>query len=482
MPRQVALERVRNIGIMAHIDAGKTTTTERILYFTGRLHRTGEVHDGNAKMDYLPIEQERGITVSSAATTCRWNDHTINIIDTPGHVDFTMEVERSLRVLDGAIAVFCAKGGVEPQSETVWRQADRYKVPRIAYVNKMDITGADFQHVISMMQTRLGAHPVPVQLPVGSEADFTGIIDVIAQKYYHYLDLVGSQMVVEAVPVSLQPEVQRMYDQIVEAAADFNEDIMMKAVEGEAISPEELKEAIRAATLEARIVPVFCGSSFRQKGVTQLLDGVVDYLPSPADVEKTVGFDPDDPEVIHTCYFADDQPLAALAFKIVADPHGRLAYVRIYSGSIKAGSYIYNSAKKRKERVNRVIKMHADEREDVDEVFTGDICVLLGLKDTFTGDTLCDEKHKLILETMNFPEPVINQSIEPKSKADTEKLISSLQRISEDDPTFRYYVNSETGQTLIAGMGELHLEIIADRLKREFSVQADIGKPQVAYR
>ena len=482
MPREIALEKVRNIGIMAHIDAGKTTTTERILYFTRRTHRIGEVHEGNATMDFMIQEQMRGITISSAATSCRWSDYVINIIDTPGHVDFTIEVERAMRVLDGAIAVFCAKGGVEPQSETVWRQADRYQVPRIAYVNKMDIVGADFFHVLQMMRDRLGADPVALQIPIGAEADFIGIIDLVKMRAFYYRDPTGWVVEEQEIPSSLLAAAQEQRQALLEKASDFDDDLLLKVAEGAEVSEEEIRAAVRRGTIAAKIVPVFCGSSFKNKGTYHLLDAVVDYLPSPEDIGKTIGIDPDDPEIIQTCLFADDQPLAALAFKVTTDDYGRLVYVRVYSGSIKTGTYIYNSAKKRRERVGRLLRMHANVREDIQEAFAGDICAIIGLKESFTGDTLCDEKRPVVLESITFPEPVINRAIELKAKADQDKLIQALQRLSDEDPTFRYYTNEETGQMLIAGMGELHLEIIVDRLEREFQVPHSVGRPQVAYR
>lgn len=482
MPRTISLENVRNIGIMAHIDAGKTTTTERILYYTGRLHRMGEVHEGGATMDWMVQEAERGITITSAATTCRWHDCSINIIDTPGHVDFTIEVERSLRVLDGAVAVFCAKGGVEPQSETVWHQADRYHVPRIAYVNKMDITGANFPRVISMMHDRLKANAFPVQLPIGKENEFVGIIDLLVMKAYFYLDHDGKEVEQREIPAEYLEAAQKARRELIEAVAEFDDDLMMRVLEGETPETEEIKALLRKATVAAKIVPVFCGTSYRNKGVQLLLDGIVDYLPSPTDIGEVRGIDTDsEDEVVRK--FSDDEPLAALAFKIMADPFvGKLAFVRVYSGKIVSGSYIYNSSKGRRERVGRVLRMHANHREEMTEVFAGDICAIVGLKDTFTGDTLCDEKNPIVLESMNFPEPVINQAIEPKTKADQDKLGIALSRLSEEDPSLRTYTDAETGQTIIAGMGELHLDIIVDRLLREFKVQANVGKPMVAYR
>lgn len=433
-------------------------------------------------MDHMVQEQERGITITSAATTCQWHDCSINIIDTPGHVDFTVEVERSLRVLDGAVAVFCAKGGVEPQSETVWRQADRYRVPRIAYINKMDITGADFNRVVGMMKSRLGARAIPMQLPIGAEGGFIGIVDLLKQKAFFYVDAQGMEAEERPIPEEMQAQAEEARDAILEIAADFDEEIMEKYLEGQDIEIDAIKAAIRKATLAVEMVPVFCGSSYRNKGVPLLLDAVIEYLPSPADIGQVEGFDPDDPEEMKIRRFADDEPLAALAFKIVADPYGKLAFTRVYSGTLRAGSYVFNSIKGRKERVGRVLRMHANHREDVDEVFAGDICAVVGLKDTFTGDTLCDENNPIVLESMNFPDPVINQAIEPKTKADQDKLSQALQRLSEEDPTFRAYTDQETGQTIIEGMGELHLEIIVDRLMREFKIQANIGRPQVAYR
>lgn len=482
MPRAISLNNVRNIGIMAHIDAGKTTTTERILYYTGRLHRMGEVHEGGATMDWMVQEAERGITITSAATTCRWHDCSINIIDTPGHVDFTVEVERSLRVLDGAVAVFCAKGGVEPQSETVWHQADRYHVPRIAYVNKMDITGADFQRVVSMMHDRLKANAHPVQLPIGAEGDFVGIIDLLLMKAYYYMGSEGKDIQEREIPVEYQDAAEMARHQLLEAVAEFDDDLMMMILEGEVPELDQIKAALRKATVAAKIVPVFCGTSYRNKGVQKLLDGIVEYLPSPDDIGEVRGMDTDGEEEL-VRKFADDEPLSALAFKIMADPFvGKLAFVRVYSGKLVSGSYIYNSSKGKRERVGRVLRMHANHREEMSEVYAGDICAIVGLKDTFTGDTLCDEKNPIVLESMNFPEPVINQAIEPKTKADQDKLAIALGRLSEEDPSLRTFTEAETGQTIIAGMGELHLEIIVDRLLREFKVQANVGRPMVAYR
>lgn len=482
MPRQFPLEKTRNIGIMAHIDAGKTTTTERILFYTGKVHKMGEVHDGAAVMDWMEQEQERGITITSAATTCLWKGYRINIIDTPGHVDFTVEVERSLRVLDGSVAVFCAKGGVEPQSETVWRQADKYRVPRIAYVNKMDIVGADFFNVMEMMRQRLGANPVAVQLPIGREASFSGIIDLIREKAIYYLDDLGTRSDETQVPEEMQDLVKEQREKLLETLAEYDEGIMMKYLEGEEIPEEEIKRAIRKATLEVRITPVLCGSSYKNKGVQLLLDAIVDYLPSPTDVPDIRGIDPDTGEE-STRKSGDSEPFSALAFKIMADPYvGKLTFFRVYSGTLKSGSYVYNSTKNKKERIGRILQMHANHREEIDEVSTGDIAAAVGLKDTTTGDTLCDEQHPIILESMQFPEPVISVAIEPKTKADQEKMSISLQKLSEEDPTFRTYTDPETGQTIISGMGELHLEIIVDRLLREFKVGANVGKPQVAYK
>ncbi|MCE5196590.1 MAG: elongation factor G [Negativicutes bacterium] len=482
MPRTIPLEKVRNIGIMAHIDAGKTTTTERILYYTGRVHRMGEVHDGAATMDWMVQEAERGITITSAATTCQWHDCSINIIDTPGHVDFTVEVERSLRVLDGAVAVFCAKGGVEPQSETVWHQADRYNVPRIAYVNKMDITGADFQHVIEMMRERLGAKAMPVQLPIGQEDTFIGIIDLVEQKAFYYMDHEGKDIQLREIPADMLEAAQTARAELLETISEFDDDILTKLLENEEPSIAEIKAAIRKATISVKFFPVFCGSSYRNKGVQLLLDGIVDYLPSPKDIGEVRGIDLDtDEETIRK--FGDDEPLAALAFKIAADPFvGKLAFVRVYSGKISAGSYVYNSSQGKRERIGRVLRMHANHREDMTDACAGDICAIVGLKDTYTGDTLCDEKHPIVLESMNFPEPVINQAIEPKTKADQEKLGLALNRLTEEDPSLRAYTEPDTGQTIIAGMGELHLEIVVDRLRREFNVDANVGSPMVAYR
>ena len=473
---------------MAHIDAGKTTTTERILYYTGRVHRLGETHDGSATMDWMEQEQERGITITSAATTCYWkrngDEYRINIIDTPGHVDFTVEVERSLRVLDGAIAVFCAVGGVEPQSETVWRQADRYGVPRIAFVNKMDRVGADFENVVSMIRERLGARAFPVQYPLGQGELFTGIIDVIRGVTLLYdEESLGARWTEEPIPDSYAEKVAQLRQELVEAAVESDEELLERYLEGEEISEAELRRAIRKATIEGKMVPVLCGSAFKNKGVQQLLDAVIDYLPSPVDIPPVKGHLPHHDETIIERRASDDEPFAALAFKIMTDPYvGRLTYFRVYSGSLKAGTYVYNSTKDRRERVARMLQMHANHREERDEVFAGDIAAAIGLKDTKTGDTLCDPEQPIILEAMRFPEPVISVAIEPKTKADQDKLASALAKLAEEDPTFRVHIDPESGQTIISGMGELHLEIIVDRLQREFKVDANVGRPQVAYR
>jgi len=478
----VPLHKVRNIGIAAHIDAGKTTTTERILFYTGRVHRLGEVHEGAATMDWMPQEQERGITITSAATTCFWKDHRINIIDTPGHVDFTVEVERSLRVLDGVIAVFCARGGVEPQSETVWRQADRYGVPRIAYVNKMDITGANFHRVVEQLRERLGANAVPVQLPIGAEDTFEGIIDLVRMKAYYYRDELGRQIDELPIPDHLADLAAQHREQLVEAAADLDEEIMVRYLEGEEIDAADLQRAIRQGTVTARIVPVFCGSSYRNKGVQLLLDGVVDYLPSPLDIPPARGTHPETGEALERA--ADPEgPFAALAFKVATDPYvGKLVFFRCYSGTLKAGTYVYNATTGRKERIGRLLRMHANHREEIDEVAAGDIAAAVGVKNTTTGDTLCDENAPIVLEKMEFPEPVIDIAIEPKTQADQDKMGEALGKLAEEDPTFRVRVDQETGQTIISGMGELHLEVIVDRLLREFKVEANVGRPQVAYR
>ncbi|NPV54070.1 MAG: elongation factor G [Firmicutes bacterium] len=482
MGKSFPLEKTRNIGIMAHIDAGKTTTTERILFYTGRVHRIGEVDEGSATMDWMVQEQERGITITSAATTCHWRDHRINIIDTPGHVDFTVEVERSLRVLDGAVAVFCAVGGVEPQSETVWRQADRYNVPRMAFVNKMDRVGADFDRVVGEMKQKLGANPVPIQIPLGAEAAFTGVVDLIAQKAIIYKDDLGMELEVAPIPPEVEQEAAGKREALLEAVAEVDDELMLKYVEGQEISEDEIKQALRKGTLAGKLVPVLCGSAFRNKGVQPLLDAIVDYLPAPTDLPPVEGINPDTQEKEQR-HPSVDEPFAALAFKIVADPYvGRLAYFRVYSGKISAGSYVYNPLKRKKERVARILRMHANHREEAEMAASGDIVAAVGLKDTFTGDTLCDEKHPIVLEAMEFPEPVMSVAVEPKTKADEDKLGISLMRLAEEDPTFKVRTDAETGQTIISGMGELHLEIIVDRLLREFKVEANVGKPQVAYR
>ncbi|MCE5236684.1 MAG: elongation factor G [Clostridiaceae bacterium] len=482
MLRDTPLERTRNIGIMAHIDAGKTTTTERILYYTGKIHKVGEVHEGAATMDFMVQEQERGITIASAATTAYWREHRINIIDTPGHVDFTVEVERSLRVLDGAVAVFCAKGGVEPQSETVWRQASKYSVPRIAYVNKMDINGADFFNVVRMMKERLGANAVPVQLPIGAENDFRGIIDLVHMKAEVYYDNEGNDVREEEIPAELKAQAKEYRAELVEHAAEQDEALLLKYLEGEEPTVDELVAAIRKATIANLLVPVCCGTSYRNKGVQTLLDAIVDYLPSPLDVPSPIGTSRDGKTQVET-QPDDGAPVAALAFKIVADPYvGRLAFVRVYSGTLVSGSYIYNSSREKRERVARILLIHAASRTEVEEAHAGDIIAVVGLKETTTGDTLCDEKNPLLLESMEFPDPVIRVAIEPKTKAGQEKMTAALVKLAEEDPTFKTYTDTETGQTIIAGMGELHLEIIVDRLIREFRVECKVGKPQVAYR
>jgi elongation factor G len=482
LARKYPLDKVRNIGIMAHIDAGKTTTTERILFYTGRLHRMGEVHDGAATMDWMVQEQERGITITSAATTCEWKGYNIHIIDTPGHVDFTVEVERSLRVLDGAVAVFCSVGGVEPQSETVWRQADKYGVPRIAFINKMDRIGANFYRGVDMIKTRLGANPVPIQLPIGSEENFRGVVDLITEKAIIYTDDLGTQSEATAIPEDMLETVADYRTRMIDAVAEFDDAVMEKYLEGETLTREEIIATIRKATLANKVIPVICGSAFKNKGVQMLLDAVISYLPSPIDLPPVVGTVPDETTEISR-EISDDAPFSALAFKIMADPFvGKLAFFRVYSGTLKAGSYVLNSTKNKRERVGRLLKMHANHREEIAEVTTGDIAAIVGLKDTTTGDTLCDEKNQIVLETMVFPDPVIDIAIEPKTKADQDKLGLSLARLAEEDPTFRIRTDHETGQTVISGMGELHLEIIVDRLLREFKVEANVGQPQVAYR
>lgn len=483
MAKKIDKKNIRNIGIMAHIDAGKTTTTERILYYSGRLHRMGEVHDGAATMDWMDQEKERGITITSAATTVTWKDSLINIIDTPGHVDFTVEVERSLRVLDGALALFCAVGGVEPQSETVWRQADKYGVPRLAFVNKMDRIGADFYNVLDMLRKRLGANPVPLQIPIGEGDLFTGLVDLVEMKGILYNESsLGSLFEEAEVPKDLVEKAEEYRTQILEAVAEYDEDLMVKYLEGEDITVEELKGAIRQATIDGKIIPVLCGSAFKNKGVQRLIDAVIDYLPSPLDVEEISGIDPDKgKEVVRKPN--DDEPFAALAFKIMVDPYvGRLTFFRVYSGKAEAGSYIYNTVSGKKERVGRLLQMHANHREDIQMVTAGDIAAVVGLKNTRTGDTLSDFKNRIVLESMNFPEPVISVAVEPKTKADQDKLSQSLVKLSDEDPTFHVRTSEDTGQTIISGMGELHLEIIVDRLLREFKVDASVGKPQVAYK
>ena len=482
MPRSFPLEKTRNIGIMAHIDAGKTTTTERILFYTGKTHKLGETHEGAATMDWMEQEQERGITITSAATTAQWKNHRINIIDTPGHVDFTVEVERSLRVLDGAVTVLCAKGGVEPQSETVWRQAEKYGVPRMIFVNKMDIMGADFFRVVQMVKDRLKANAVPVQLPIGAEDSFVGIIDLVEMKAEIYKDELGKEFEITDIPAEMSELVQEWREKLVESVAETDEELMMKFLDGEELTVKEIKEVIRKETIAGRMVPMFCGSAYRNKGVQMMLDGVVDYMPSPLDIPPIKGIDPNTEEEVERV--ADDKgPFSALAFKIMADPFvGKLAFFRVYSGTLQTGSYVYNSTKGKKERIGRILPMHANHRQEIEEVYSGDIAAAVGLKTTTTGDTLCDEKHEVILESMNFPDPVIEIAIEPKTKAGQEKMGIALAKLAEEDPTFKTYTNADTGQTIIAGMGELHLEIIVDRLLREFKVEANVGKPQVSYK
>ena len=482
MAREYSLENTRNIGIMAHIDAGKTTTTERILFYTGKTHKLGETHEGAATMDWMAQEQERGITITSAATTCFWKGNRINIIDTPGHVDFTVEVERSLRVLDGSVTVMCAKGGVEPQSETVWRQADKYKVPRMIYVNKMDITGADFYHVIDMIHQRLRANAVPIQLPVGKDMTFRGIVDLMNMEADIYYDDLGKDVRVEPIPEDMIDLAQEWREKMVEAIASTNDELMMKYLEGEEISVEELKVALRKATIDNAIVPVVCGTSYRNKGVQKLLDAIIDYMPAPTDIEAIRGINPktEEEEARHS---SDTEPFSALAFKIMTDPFvGKLCYFRVYSGVVNSGDTVYNSTKGKNERLGRILQMHANERKDIDACYAGDIAAAIGIKNTTTGDTFCDERHPIILESMEFPEPVISVAIEPKTRAGQEKMGIALAKLAEEDPTFRTYTDDETGQTIIAGMGELHLDIIVDRLLREFKVEANIGKPQVAYK
>ena len=482
MPRQVSLELTRNIGIMAHIDAGKTTTTERILYYTGVNHKFGETHDGTATMDWMPQEQERGITITSAATTCFWKGHRINIIDTPGHVDFTVEVERSLRVLDGSVTVFCAKGGVEPQSETVWRQAEEYKVPRMAYVNKMDIMGADFYRVVQMMKDRLKCNAVPIQLPIGSEDTFKGIIDLVTMKAEIYYDDLGKDVREEDIPEDMRELAEKYHTELVEHVAEQDDELFEKYLGGEELTVEEIKTCIRKSTIANHMVPVTCGTSYRNKGVQPLLNAIIDYMPAPTDVPDIKGVNPDTGEE-ESRPSDDNAPFAALAFKIATDPFvGKLCFFRVYSGTVDAGSTVYNSVKDNNERMGRILQMHANHRQDIEKVYAGDIAAAVGLKNTTTGDTLCDEKHPIILESMEFPEPVIRVAIEPKTKAGQEKMGIALAKLAEEDPTFKAYTDEETGQTIIAGMGELHLEIIVDRLLREFRVEANVGKPQVAYK
>ena len=481
MPREIALKDVRNIGIMAHIDAGKTTTTERILYYTGKIHKIGETHEGAATMDFMVQEQERGITIGSAATTCYWKNHRINIIDTPGHVDFTVEVERSLRVLDGAVALYDAKGGVEPQSETVWRQADKYGVPRLAFVNKMDVVGANFDRTLKMMRERLNAHPIAVQLPIGKEDTFRGIIDLIAMKAELYEDDLGTVIQESDIPEDLVETAQKYREEMIEEIADFDEEVMELYLNGEDVPNEMIKKVLRRECVANQVTPVLCGSAYKNKGVQFLLDAIVDYLPSPIDIPAVTGTDRDGEVVERPA--ADDAPLAALAFKIVTDPFvGKLAYARIYSGVLKSGSYVFNASKGKRERIGRIVLMHADKREEIEEAYAGSIVAIVGLKLTGTGDTLCAEDKPIILENMEFPDPVISVAIEPKTKASQDKMTQALLKLAEEDPTFRTYTDEETGQTIISGMGELHLEIIVDRLLREFKVEANVGNPQVAYK
>ena len=482
MPREIALENIRNIGIMAHIDAGKTTTTERILFYTGRVHKLGETHEGTATMDWMEQEQERGITITSAATTAYWKNHRINIIDTPGHVDFSVEVERSLRILDGAVALFCAKGGVEPQSEAVWRHADKYRVPRLAFVNKMDITGANFDNAVRMMHERLKANAVPIELPIGSEADFKGVVDLVANHAIIYKDELGVNVEIIDIPDDMKEIAEEARTTLIEAVSDFDDTIMEEFLDGKEITAEELKPAIRKATIALKMVPVLCGSSYRNKGVQNLLDAIVEYLPSPLDIPSIEGVNPktDKEELRHS---SDSEPLSALLFKIMTDPFvGRIAFVRLYSGTMRTGMTLINATKGKRERIGRILRMHANNRQDIEEAYAGDIVAVVGLKESSTGDTLCDMNHPIILEQMTFPEPVIRVAIEPKTKAGQEKMGIALQKLSEEDPTFKAYTDQETGQTIIAGMGELHLEVIVDRMLREFHVEANVGKPQVAYR
>ena len=482
MPRQVSLEQTRNIGIMAHIDAGKTTTTERILFYTGKNRKMGETHDGASTMDWMEQEKERGITITSAATTCFWKEHRINIIDTPGHVDFTVEVERSLRVLDGSVTVFCAKGGVEPQSETVWRQADKYHVPRMAYINKMDIMGADFYNVLGMMKNRLKCNAVPIQLPIGAEDTFRGVIDLIEMNADIYYDEMGTDMRVEEIPEDMREQAEEYRAAMIEAVAEQNEELMEKYLEGEELTKEEIKRGIRIGTLANTLVPVVCGTSYRNKGVQKLLDAIIDYMPAPTDIPPIKGVNPETGEETDRPS-SDEEPFSALAFKVATDPFvGKLCFFRVYSGTLNAGSPVLNSTKDKQERVGRILMMHANSRTDIETVYAGDIAAAVGLKITTTGDTLCDAKHPVILESMVFPEPVINLAIEPKTKAGQEKMAIGLAKLAEEDPTFKTYTDEETGQTIIGGMGELHLEIIVDRLLREFKVEANVGAPQVSYK
>lgn len=482
MGREFPLEKTRNIGIMAHIDAGKTTTTERILFYTGRVHKIGETHEGAATMDWMEQEKERGITITSAATTCHWKGHRINIIDTPGHVDFTVEVERSLRVLDGSVAVFCAKGGVEPQSETVWRQADKYSVPRMAYVNKMDITGANFYNVVQMMKDRLGANAVPIQLPIGYEDTFEGMVDLIKMKAIVYGDKLGKDEEFVEIPEDMKEKAEEYRQALIEAVAESDDDLMMKYLEGEELTEEEIMTGIRKQTIACKMTPVCCGSSYKNKGVQPLLDAIVAFMPTPTDIPHIKGVNPETGEEDERPS-SDEEPFAALAFKIMTDPYvGKLAFFRVYSGTLESGSYVYNSTKGKRERIGRILQMHANHRQEIEKVYAGDIAAAVGLKDTTTGDTLCDEKAPIILESMVFPDPVISVAVEPKTKADQEKMGIALQKLAEEDPTFRVRTDPETAQTIISGMGELHLDIIVDRLLREFHVGCSVGNPQVAYR
>ena len=482
MGREFPLEKTRNIGIMAHIDAGKTTTTERILFYTGRVHKIGETHEGAATMDWMEQEKERGITITSAATTCHWKGHRINIIDTPGHVDFTVEVERSLRVLDGSVAVFCAKGGVEPQSETVWRQADKYSVPRMAYVNKMDITGANFYNVVQMMKDRLGANAVPIQLPIGYEDTFEGMVDLIKMKAIVYGDKLGKDEEFVEIPEDMKEKAEEYRQALIEAVAESDDDLMMKYLEGEELTEEEIMTGIRKQTIACKMTPVCCGSSYKNKGVQPLLDAIVAFMPAPTDIPHIKGVNPETGEEDERPS-SDEEPFAALAFKIMTDPYvGKLAFFRVYSGTLESGSYVYNSTKGKRERIGRILQMHANHRQEIEKVYAGDIAAAVGLKDTTTGDTLCDEKAPIILESMVFPDPVISVAVEPKTKADQEKMGIALQKLAEEDPTFRVRTDPETAQTIISGMGELHLDIIVDRLLREFHVGCSVGNPQVAYR